>query len=441
MPIAAQVYPSLWHAAIAIAAIHHSAKIEKKRLQGSPDSPTSNYVPRNHHYLLALTHFNKSIRSLRDSLAGKSLDQLSYMDKEMVLMTNILFMGICAMLEDNIQLQTHYKSFTNLLSTMRFGDEHPAHRKGIMSFEDLLAVILAIDGSLEGSAVYETRWARPWVVNVPSYDTLESVTQAYIEFLPFTYNGLNKQTELANVAYDGPMRGTYRRNKMAAFEEKLTALVNGKNRLNSQDLEAIESMRLQLQVIKVKDEIFRKPNREAVMKYELGLFQILDHIDDLLTRTARVDGPYSDETAPITFSPSLGSPMEMLAAFPNNANLRRKAIELIRKWPFKENGSRSDEEAASYELILKHSLTGPERTKHWQKKGIPIHPTFPNGSLKEGEFDGLAGCECIYERYICRDHRIGRFTKEHAANPPRMGLMNFYERRNELGFTWYPLEY
>ncbi|CEJ92271.1 hypothetical protein VHEMI07932 [[Torrubiella] hemipterigena] len=439
VPTAAQIYPSLWHSAIAIASIDHSTKVEKKRRQLGPDDPANNYLPSNHHYIIALTHFNKSIRSLARSLAGKSLAQLSYIDKEMVLMTNILFIGICSMLEETGQLQSHYRNFKNLLSTLRFGKEESTSRKGIMSYEDLLAVILSIDGSLEAS--YQTRWLRSWVVDVPCYPTLQSVTQAYTEFLPIAYSGLNKKEDITNYTYDGPLRGIYRQNQIAAYEAKLTNFLDEKKTLNSQDLVAIESIRIHLEVMKRKEEIFRKPNRAAAMKYELGLFKVLDHMDSLLSKTTRLYSPYSDETAPMTFAPSLGSAMELMAAFPNNAHLRRKAIELMRKWPFKENGTRSKEEVVVYEIILRHLLSGPERTKHWQKKGIPIHPTYPNGGLNGGEFNGLSGCECIYELYICRDHRLGSFTKDHLADPPRIGLMNVFERRNELGYTWVPLQY
>lgn len=441
VPTAAQVYPSLWHSAIAIAAIHHSAKVEKKQRYLGSDEQANEPVTRNHHYIVALTHFNKSIRCLAQSLTGKSLAQLSYMDKEMLLMTNVLFMGICCMLGDHTQVQSHYKNFTNLLSTMRFGEDESTRSTGVMSYEDLLAIILAIHGSLEGSPTYETRWSQSWVVKVPCYPRLESVTQAYTEFLPFTHNGLNKEEELTNYAYDGPIRGTYRRNQIAAYEAKLAAFLRENKRLNAKDLQGIESIQLQLEVIKMKEEIFRKPSRAAVIKYELGLFKVLDHMDDMISRMTLLDRPYSDEPAPMTYAPSFSSAVEMMAAFPNNAHLRRKAIELMRKWPFKENGTRSEEEVVVYKIILEHILSGPERTKYWQEKGLPINPTFPNGGLKEGEFDGLSGCECIYELYMCRDHRLGGFTKEHLANPPRIGLMSFFERRNELGYTWYPLEY
>lgn len=438
VPTAAQQYPSLWHSAIALAAIHHSAKLDKARIRQAGLERTQSP---NRYYLLALVHYNKSIRFVADALAGLSLENLTYAHKEMIIMNNILYMGICSMLEDDSQRASHIINFIGLLEKMRFGEEAPSNRHGIMRYEDLLAVVLAIDGSLDETDKYTDRRRRAWAVAVPEHSSIESATQAYIGALPFIYYTLTPEFWHSKNSYQGPTLQIGRKRALQSYQERLDIFEHSTKNITKMDRQALEMIRLHLLCFKLKDALLRVATRDDVLKHDAKWFDLLDQIENVQSRTTSLDRPYSHEIPPITFAPSVGRALEAVASFAPNAKARYRAIDLMRKWPFKENNVRSEEESAGYEALIKFDLEGPQRTKRWQQQGIPIRPTFKNGGLTEGEFDGCKGCECIYGRYVCRDHKLGQYEKNTATTPPQIGLQCCYERRNNLPYTWYPLHY
>lgn len=441
MPAAAQIHPSLWHSALAIAAIHHSARLQKARVRESGIKQLQRNVTRNHYYILALTHYNKSIRHVADLLGSRHIHTLTYMEKEMVIINNILYLGICSMLEDPMQQNSHNTNLFNFLEAVRFGEEDPATHCGVARFDDLLSVVLAIDGSFDGNEKTLDREIRPWAVALPKYHELKTITQAYLEILPVVYRRLAPNDTESQPSTPKGMTELLRQKRIHSFEARLDAFERGHQNLNQRDREAVEMMRLYLQCVKVRGEILRKTSREDAMKHDAKWIAIVDQIGDLQARTTPLDRPYTHEIAPITFAPSLGALLGAVAASAHNVDTRRKAVDLMKKWPFKENNTSSEEEAVGFEAMIDFGLGGPERTRPWQQAGLPILPTYENGSLESGIFDGCKGCECIHGRFICKDHKIGSYFPDMTSVPPRIGLLSLYERRNELPRTWYSLEY
>lgn len=99
VPRAAQIYPALWHASIALAAIHQSEKIK------IGNYTISNVNIQRYYYILALSHFNQSTTYVKHTLPlinSVAADTQSYQKQEMVIMTNLLYIGICNMLGDII---------------------------------------------------------------------------------------------------------------------------------------------------------------------------------------------------------------------------------------------------------------------------------------------------------------------------------------------------
>ncbi|CEJ92414.1 hypothetical protein VHEMI08068 [[Torrubiella] hemipterigena] len=441
VPAAAQIHPSLWHSALAIAAIHHSARLQKARVRESGIKQLQRNVIRNHYYILALTHYNKSIRHVADLLGSRHLHSLTYMEKEMVIINNILYLGICSMLEDPIQQNSHNTNLFNFLEAVRFGEEDPSTHSGVARFEDLLSVVLAIDGSFDGNEKTPDREFRAWAVAIPKHYALQTITQAYLEILPVVYRRLAFSDTEILPSTGQAMEEILRQKRIRSFEAKLDAFEKGHRNLNQRDREAVEMMRLYMQCMNIRSEILGKTSREDAMEHDAKWIAVVDQIGDLQARTTPLDRPYSHEIAPITFAPSLGALLGTVAASAHNVDTRRKAVDLMKKWPFKENNTSSEEEAVGFEAMIDFGLRGPERTRPWQQAGLPILPTFENGSLESGIFDGCKGCECIYGRFICKDHKLGRYTPDMTSVPPRIGLLSMYERRHELPLTWYSLEY
>lgn len=442
VPAAAQIHPSLWHSSLAIAAIHHSARLEKQRIRTKcgVQQFQSKYF-RNHYYILALTHYNKSIQYLADTLGSRNIETLSYMEKEMIIINNILYMGICSMLEDTMQLQSHNTNFFNFLETIRFGEEDPCTRQGIVRFEDLLSVILAIDGSFEGNDKTKDRHFRSWVVRLPEYPRIETISDAYLEILPLVYRRLVDANPTVLPSLQGPSPENSLQKIRRSYSAKLDAFEKRNQKMSEKDRESLEMIRLYVQCHNLRAAVVSKQSRQEAIEHDAKWAALVDQIDDLQARTTPLDRPYSHEVAPITFAPSLGTLLGTVAGASQNVETRRKAVDLMKKWPFKESNINSEQDVPGFEAMIDFCLKGPERTRPWQRSGLPVQPTYENGGLETGTFDSCSGCECIYGIFICTDHRIRRYVLDTASSPARLGMLSHYELRHNLPMTWYTLEY
>lgn len=112
-----------------------------------PGQPVSR-LARNHQYTTVLVHFNKSLRYHAEAVA-QYRDDTPYMQREMMIVTNIIFIGISSILEDTKQTTNHRVNLIKLLEHWRFGDEDPVSRHSVLTYDDLLSILLVIDGNMD----------------------------------------------------------------------------------------------------------------------------------------------------------------------------------------------------------------------------------------------------------------------------------------------------
>lgn len=435
VPRAAAVYPSMWHAGIALAASNLSVK--QANIQ-----PDSNLRKSNHYYREALTHFNKSIKHLSKVLQERDgTPNFSYMDKEMLLMTNILYFGVVIMLNDPGSIASLHKHFILLLDRLRFGDDEPAVCRGIMGYDELLAVVLCIDGCGGCKEELQLRYTRPWAVKVPSYESYKSTAEAYIDFLPLVHWNLKSQDEAA-LARDAskPALAT-RLAQLRRFERKLTDLLHSLSPPTREDREAIEYMQHYVDVQKINEQSAHKTNRLDVITEERKLLPVLDYIDRSFSQSSgSYSSPGQQSSPPVRYSHYSGYLLERIVSWTHSEEVRRRSIDLMRKWPYVAGNKYNYNSSAFYEAVVEHELAGPTRTRASQLAGHPIIPEYVNGGLIDRVFDGTRHCECIPALYVCSDHRLGSLRVQIKSKPRYFSLASVYEVRHNLGFARYYLD-
>lgn len=434
VPTAAQVYPSIWHAAVALTAIHKSIKVDKQPVM--PPDADGALVQRNQLYKYALMHFNKSIQHLAAviSVYGEDLGNMSYKDKETIIMTNILYIGLCGVLRDERQVTSQCRSLANILETMKFGEEEPRSRRGIMAYNDLLSIVLIIDTAISQDTSLPDRWDRKWVVKCPAVNRFTSMTDAYLAFLPTQYPTLSDPAKVTTLHNLEPLRTNIRLDMIREYVANLDAFVRSGHTFTPSERETIDALRLFMDASVLREQAILAQTREDVRVVNDKIFLILDRFEQGMARTSLVNGPYSTEPPPFVFGPSYGKVLQIMIIISSQPVVRWKGIELMRKWPYNEATNRSEAVVSLYEAMMEHCRTGPERTLPFQKNGLPI-----NMRLTDSNIDPYNDCECIPDYHICAGHKMGHYERDLTGPSPRVAIISWYELHNNLPITaWYP---
>ncbi|CEJ82707.1 hypothetical protein VHEMI02756 [[Torrubiella] hemipterigena] len=443
VPTAAQVYPSIWHGAVALTAIYKSIKVDKKSLRRVFGSNSTSSPTRNQLYQHALVHFNKSIQALAKSMAScpSDLSRISYRDKEMIIMTVILYIGLCGMLSDDHQLKSQCESFSRLLEAMQFGEEDPVSRNGIMSYNDLLSIILIIDVSIYEQMGLPGRWTRKWTVQCPQIDSFTCMTDAYLAMLPTQFLRLFKYEDVMAPSHQGSMKTRFRLDMLESYVARLGAFKESQRLITPHDRQTLEILDLIMELSFIREEIILAETRDEAIAANEKMLLALDKVDAAMGRMSSLGTAFSLEPPPYIFAPSLGRLLQIFLAVSSSPKVRRRGVELMRKWPYSEVGIRSDEAIAIMEIVQHHVATGPARTLPYQQSGLPILSSFKSNDGAELTFDPLNSCECIPDVFICRDHKMGDYEKDVYGPSPRYGIVSWYELRHNLPHTWYPFPY
>lgn len=133
---------------------------------------------------------------------------------------------------------------------------------------------------------------------------------------------------------------------------------------------------------------------------------------------------------PFMFSPSFGNLVENIVSRLGNLAIRRRGIKIMRKWPYKESGTRSEDAIVFIEAAIEHEITGPARTRASQLAGNPVLPMYENGEVEGREFDGTKACECIIGLFVCLEHKWSQFRVDSTSERPCHEFISKYELRN-----------
>ncbi|CEJ93354.1 hypothetical protein VHEMI08947 [[Torrubiella] hemipterigena] len=158
------------------------------------------------------------------------------MQKEMMIITNIMYIDISSILEDTKQTTKHRINLIRLLEHWRFGDEDPVSRRCVLAYDDLLSIVLVIDGNLDPCAELPHRQERPWAFRLPTHASFMSTTQACMGLLYILYYRLHDEDRSIEPGFDGPGRFAARRRQLALYVAKLDHYERSTKYMTTHDL-------------------------------------------------------------------------------------------------------------------------------------------------------------------------------------------------------------
>lgn len=399
VPLAAEAYPALWHACLAFTAIHESVKLEQA------NNLTVNDVGKglmaNEYYTFALRHFNKSIRYVVNTIHASK--NLRYEDQEMVIMTNIIYIGISNMLEEPKQAVTHTKNLLDLVQQFRFGEDQNFSSTQRLRHTGLLGLILFIDGHADNHAEIVSRYSRSYAVKVPRYERFTSVSEAYVELLSIHLEEL-QEVKLFDLPV--PAKKTRRKQLGDAFVSKLDAFEKTCDPGNL-DPYSIATMRLFAEYKSITIRMISSKSWQQRIRNEEVFLPFLDKIDAVLEKEASMSSYTRDGTQPmpVSYSLSLNTMLLFILSAARLTTLRQKATRLINKWPCRENGWNSSLWIAFFDTKTIFEAENPQRTLPMQRQGHVARPSYPTSACSI-IFDPYEGCDCIPPDFVCADHRL-----------------------------------
>ncbi|OAA79334.1 Zn(2)-C6 fungal-type DNA-binding domain protein [Akanthomyces lecanii RCEF 1005] len=110
---ATQVYPAIWHAGLAMAAMHRATCITAP----TPQARAS----RQRHEAFSLSQFNAAVRSVLELTKKPALSDA---DKETILLASTLFTGLCCLQENYEQASRHAKGGNRLYWRWKYWKQH-----------------------------------------------------------------------------------------------------------------------------------------------------------------------------------------------------------------------------------------------------------------------------------------------------------------------------
>lgn len=447
VPRAAQAYPALWHASLALAAVQQRITVPVD--EGGPEEGTALAIS-GRHYVFALNQFNKSIACVAERL--KQATPLTYADQEMVLLTNVLYVAICNILGDIKQAISHVKNVTELIGQFRFGEGVNAqkHSGGMLRYPEFLALLAYIDGQSGDFDEITERFDREYVISVPSYDSFSTMTEAYLAFLVIMYDGLKPINYADHYTYEARisiLTGKVEDYKIRLADYEYRKLKLG---LSKADIKCIAELRLYLRYFDVYYGTWSTPSRSAFIRSEYQFEELLEDILKAQQERRQDTGQHAMNQKPgqqqedarsavhthvhaysFCVSPAVMLHEILRVAF--TSRVRFKTQALMKKYPFKEGALDSEFLVGRYEAFTHFMLRGRERTLPAQRQGKPTKRWHSDTAMgPDGPFNGLQDCECIEGVYICRDHRVQYFWLDTINGEDYLRVQSRYERRYGL---------
>ncbi len=174
---ATHTYPAIWHASLALSGMHEWMKlsaasndIDMDDVDNNSSSNNDNNAERaQEHYTFALAQYNASIAHVLD--ITRQQQELTYASKETLLMTSMLYAGICSMQNNTAQAMVHIRNAVEIFGQWRFWEmaaDPPSkkHQPGVLNPATLVRLVtmfyyqfrdLAADADLESLAVVQQR--------------------------------------------------------------------------------------------------------------------------------------------------------------------------------------------------------------------------------------------------------------------------------------------
>lgn len=425
---AAHAYPAIWHACLALSATHEWMKLEAAAAVAS--SISSNYdfdmlsgdslhtssnayaEQASEQYTFALAQYNASITHVLD--ITRQQQDLSYASKETLLMTSMLYAGICSMQNNPSQALVHIRNTVEIFGQWRFwelaADKPKKQQLGILNTTSLVRLVtmfyhqfrdLAADSDL-GSLAFMKQRRRMSRSKKP----FASPTEAYFEYRAIMNMeavcpdcetlSLDRADELTPLPRGAA--SICAQHALSYWKTRFAGLQRARRRRSASlssppsasEKQDGQTMRLLTIFMDLFDHIAVWRDRESWPKLERKFHSAVDSAEQLLRQQAEDchSSLLSPETTTLpifSYSESVLEAITSIGILSRNRAVRQRVTALMDTWPRREGVCNSELMRLTIEAIMQKE----EEVENW------------------GEFLEMESC-CACERgvYVCRMHKV-----------------------------------
>lgn len=383
---ATQVYPAIWHACLALAAMHERIKISEK-------TESTAWIARNALYDFSLCQYNVSIKYV---IGIGHQNALTYGDKETLLLASILFNALCCLQGDIRQATLHawngLQLFYQWLSRDQTDELGICHgRNGIVTASSLFMLMSFTESQFMNrvtniASPLLRRYIIPYKCSKPAFT---SVTDAYFEF-QHLFTGLLSVTQFSHspsyTAQHSPRadnRHAYRL-ELDVWKTKFQNLEQQSYNFQQVDTEKLLLMHILFTGVEVCLYVDLRNAEVDYDRYQSKFEHIVNLAEQLLTRQSRNNNTIQNHAGPLfSFSLSLCEVLYWVGIRCRDYITRRRVISLLKTWPRRDGIWDSTLIATIVEAVMKleeAGMLGGDQTR--------------------------SPCGCIPGVFICSSHRV-----------------------------------
>ncbi|KAJ3495399.1 hypothetical protein NLG97_g3428 [Lecanicillium saksenae] len=372
---AAQSFPAVWHAGLAIAAECTSVATIGISAQDNE-----------WRHVYAMQHYNKALQYL---ITVSNKTELSYTDKEAMLLSMILLTSLCCLWKDVDTALIHIGRGIQLFRQWRILDValSPAMPVQLLPVRSLITLFLRFEMQyvrffeLATEPTYELQAATPetWT------GSFTSIMEAYSEFLTIslamrcTDPGATHSTFHPRLPIFAKFRGPFDN-----WKAKLARFVASRV-MTDYEMQCILTLEFESAMTEIVFSVDGVDSDVRQLAYDswLPMFEYMMTLAERLYEQTLKDTAHSPAFPLFSFSLSISDPLFFLLNC-RDGRLRRRALALLRRWPQQDGLVQSEQRAARFEQLM----------------------LFEEGFGMVEEAQRPAYCQCIAGMFICGWHRV-----------------------------------
>ncbi|KAJ6786158.1 hypothetical protein PWT90_00720 [Aphanocladium album] len=372
---AAQTYSAVWHAGLALTEMYRSRLYENAGLSRRRSS-----------HIRAMEQYGRAVRSILDVM---SQPDISLADKKAVLFSSILLIGFCCLGDDKGILLAHIRNAFQIFNNWQIWESisESSTSSGIISVGSLIKQferfeVQCVTVQLPGVSLDSKVRVRP------CSSSFESAADAYTEFLHLSLPFLTAMRDIGHAAISGepiPENAVFCRLLFIEWKAKFAALLQA-GRVEVADEECILSLQIWSITIEISLFIQRVGGAESDLHYDAWSpsfekqLDLAEQLYSVVTKSMTIRQPVH-LLQPFAFTATATDALALVARC-RIGSTRRRAVALLRKWPYRDGVGSTSLVAAIIEAKM----------------------NLEEGFLLHGQ-DRPKGCECIVGQFICALHR------------------------------------
>ncbi|KAG5948589.1 hypothetical protein E4U53_006227 [Claviceps sorghi] len=348
VPKATRTYPAIWHASASLTAMYKRIKDGGESLAESKQL-----------YQFSLAQYNKSIQKLL-SINPKQAEP-SYHEQETLLLASILFTGICILQEDQDKARVHIDKGVQLFNHWRFWEHcaKPSRVDTVSAAKSLVALFNRFELQSSFSAPPKPYWQAVSFDRRQPHSGLTCEAEVYYEQQHLLNNLIKLYRtqvyyhirEMAHLVTEPrmPCRYQYRRWK-ARFREL-------------QDIDHRAKLIMQMYAHTIEVILFADAAAAELVwdRYTYSFQRVFAQAKELFELETNPNVKNRRTITLFAFSPVPCHPCLGIGALCRDGTLRRKSIDLLKRWPMRDGMVNYKIAAASLTAIMLYEESHAKR--------------------------------------------------------------------------------